>query len=89
MIGFGPLNGVITLRATLNPQPDGTFTVSNLDGTVVSVQPDGSEESRPGGTAGPFEKFIRNGEMGFFFAGTAFNSTTVHPYVIVETLPND
>ena len=32
-----------------------SYVVSNVDGTVLSIQPDGSQQSRPKGTAGPYE----------------------------------
>lgn len=31
------------------------FVVTNLDGTVLSIQPDGSQQTRVAGTAGPWE----------------------------------
>lgn len=43
------------LPGTINKQGENWVTVSNPDGTVLSVQPDGSYQSRPAGTAGPYE----------------------------------
>ena len=34
----------------------GKVVVENLDGTVMSVQPDGRVESRPAGSAGAYEQ---------------------------------
>lgn len=34
---------------------DGGVTISTADGAVLSVQPDGSYQTRPAGTAGPYE----------------------------------
>ena len=42
------------LPGSLN-QVDGGVTVSLPDGSVLSVQPDGSYQTRPAGTAGPYE----------------------------------
>lgn len=48
---------------SLNPQSNGffTLTISNTDGAVLSVQPDGSWQTRPAGTAGPYELCGLNG----------------------------
>lgn len=43
------------LSGSINKLSDGFITIINLDGTVLSVQPDGSYQSRPSGTAGPYE----------------------------------
>lgn len=40
---------------TLIAQPNGFFTAIRKDGTVDSVQPDGSLQTRPAGTAGAYE----------------------------------
>ncbi len=88
MIAVGTLGSPLTVRANLNPQPDGTVTVSNTDGTVMSIQPDGQEQTRPAGTAGPFEKAVQNGNILTFFVGTGFGGTHAYPFALVETLPN-
>lgn len=49
------------LLATIHPQGGGKVTLSNPDGTVISVNPDGGVETRPKGTAGPWELCIVNG----------------------------
>lgn len=43
-------------QSDLLPQPDGQYTVRVPNGGVLSVQPDGSLQSRPAGTTGPWEK---------------------------------
>ena len=88
MIAVGPLGGPLTARAGLNAQPDGTVTVSNVDGTVMSIQPDGSEQTRPAGTAGPFEKATKSANVLTFFAGSDFKATHAYTFGLVETLPN-
>ena len=51
----------MVLIARVIPQSNGKVTIANADGTVVSVQPDGSIESRPAGTAGDYEVATLNG----------------------------
>jgi len=51
-----PLDIVCKVVDHLNNQADGTVTVSNKDGTIVSVQPDGSVQSLPAGTNGAYER---------------------------------
>jgi hypothetical protein len=48
-----------TIIAALLDQGDGTVVASFLDGTVLSVQPDGSFQHRPEGTNGPWESAKR------------------------------
>lgn len=62
-IGTAPLTP-IRLADHLNQQADnGTVTVSLTDGTVLSIQPDGSQQTRPAGTAGPWEIARINGNV--------------------------
>ena len=56
-----PLLGPALTFDHLNDQGNGTFTASLADGTVVSIQPDGSRQTRSAGTAGPYEIFTLNG----------------------------
>jgi hypothetical protein len=43
---------------TTNPQPNNRVTVSLPNGNVFSMQPDGSRQTRPAGTNGPFEQAL-------------------------------
>ena len=56
MIGIGttPLAPLVA-ASHLIPQSGGLVTVAFADGTVLSVQPDGSQQHRPAGTAGAYE----------------------------------
>ena len=49
-----------------NDQGDGTVTLSRVDGTVVSCQPDGSIQSRPDGTNGPYERAVLSNSFVIF-----------------------
>ena len=61
-----PLVPVAT-DVTVNMQSDGVHaTLSNPDGTVVSIQPDGSRQTRPQGTAGPWEVCEISGALAIF-----------------------
>lgn len=61
------------LAQTLLQQSDGVFTVSNVDETVLSCQPDGTLQTRPKGTAGPYELCtVVGGYLTFTPAGTPF-----------------
>jgi hypothetical protein len=48
-------------------------------GKVLSVQPDGSEEVRPAGTAGAYEKFRDGGDVAIFepIAGVVYGKRLV------------
>lgn len=41
---------------------DGGVVISTASGEVLSVQPDGSYQTRPSGTAGPYEVAERDGK---------------------------
>lgn len=65
------------VAARLIEQDDGTVTVELPDGAVLSVQPDGRLETRPPGTAGPYERalpwgsvlvYVPDGQRGYALA---------------------
>ncbi len=60
LVGKTPLVDVVAADH-LNPQADGTVTVSNADGTVWSWQPGGFWETRPPGSAGGYERALPQG----------------------------
>ena len=71
------------IAKSLNPV--GSFyTVSNLDGTVRSVQPDGSIQARPAGTSGAFELCSKSA-LGLSYCP---DSQHVYVFALVESLPN-
>ena len=51
---------------TLLRQPNGFYTAVRKDGTVDSVQPDGTLQTRPAGTAGPYELCSVSGSFRFY-----------------------
>lgn len=58
MAKFGLVNLLATHDYyTVNDVGGGEFTISNPDGTVVSIQDDGSRQSRVNGTAGDWERW--------------------------------
>lgn len=82
MIAIGSASIVtMVLAEKLNPQPDGSVTVTFPRGasTVLSVQPDGRFETRPAGTSGPFERAILT-PQGLVFSPTSAVAFLV-PYV--------
>lgn len=84
MIAYG-LTPLTPLKAAnqLLAQPNGQFTVSLMNGEVLSCQPDGSLQTRPAGTAGPWELCtVNGGYLTFNPAGTPFT------FAFVASLPN-
>ena len=53
-IGAEPLTPLVEIDH-LASQPGGQVTAVFADGSVLSVQPDGTQQKRPAGTAGPYE----------------------------------
>lgn len=51
---------------TVIPQNNGKSTLANPDGTVVSIQPDGTRQTRPAGTAGPWELCTIQGALAVY-----------------------
>lgn len=56
---------------------DGGVVVSLPDGAVLSVQPDGSYEERPAGTAGPYEVAQVSGDKLVYNPGAFYVVATV------------
>ena len=54
-VGTTPLTDWVVARRVVDVG-GGKVVVENLDGTVMSVQPDGRVESRPAGSAGAYEQ---------------------------------
>lgn len=56
------MSATVCIRTSaLTPQADGRFTVRTVAGFILSVQPDGSLQTRPDDKAGPWETGVRNG----------------------------
>jgi hypothetical protein len=72
----------------INELPDGTVTVTFPVGsdTVLSIQPDGSVETRPHGTDGPFERAILAG--GRLIFAPLGSSGRVYIIPFASRLPN-
>lgn len=49
-----------------NALPNGKFTLSRGDGQVLSMQPDGTRQWRPAGTAGPYEQCSIEGDKAIY-----------------------
>jgi hypothetical protein len=66
-IGVEPFPAsAMRVAKSLNALGDGTYTVSNLDDTVMSVNPQGSVETRPAGTNGAWERCTRLGNVVYY-----------------------
>lgn len=61
-VGTQPLV-VLTAYDHTQDVGNGEVVVVKKDGTVLSIQPDGSQESRPAGTSGPYERAKVNGNL--------------------------
>ena len=85
MIGMSdkPLDITFIARERLNKGPNGTAIVVNGDGTVVSVQPDGSVQSRPAGTAGPYETATVVGDKLVYHSGGH-----IYAFALLSSIPN-
>lgn len=86
-IGIGDLpfpSETMRVAKALNAQGDGTYTISNLDETVMSVNPQGGVETRPAGTNGAWERCTRLGNVVYFNPiGEA-----VYPFAFAEGVPS-
>lgn len=71
---------------TLNLQPDGfyTLTINATTGEVLSVQPGGTFQTRPKGTAGPYERCGLNGNALVFCP----EGKTIYVLPFFEFVPN-
>lgn len=66
------------IPCTSSPTDAKYATLANLDGLVLSVQPDGSYQTRPAGTAGPWEVAEVAGDKRVYTVnGTTFVVLTV------------
>ena len=85
MIGMSdkPLDITFIARERLNKGPNGTAIVVNSDGTIVSVQPDGSIQSRPAGTAGPYETAKIDGNKLVYHSGGH-----IYAFALLNEVPN-
>ncbi len=65
-------------------QPNGFYTAARADGSIDSVQPDGTLQTRPAGTAGPYEFCSVSGNTRWYCP------TGAHIYGLpyVESVPN-
>ena len=83
--GSGSISNWV-IASSLNPQPDGTvtLTINPSNGDVLSVQVDGSWQTRPRGTAGPYEKAGINGNILVYCP----DDNHIYPYLFLETVPN-
>ena len=64
MIGIGTAAiGELRAMSRLIDIGDGMVVVELPDGTILSVQPDGRQETRPAGTRGVYERAIVSGQM--------------------------
>lgn len=81
-----PLPNLTDLRlaSTLKPSSNpGCVNVINTDGTVMSVQPNGTVETRPAGADGSFEQGIVNGA---FIVYSPFNQA-VYAFPLFQQVP--
>lgn len=95
MIAAGPLGGPLKVYQAKNVQPDGSITITKLDGSTLTVLEDGTErttEVTPPGTTGPWEKATpqTDGIVAFWhgLADSGQPQNRVNLWSIVETLPN-
>ncbi len=86
-VGTLPLTNLLVCEK-VNPQPDGTVTVSNVDGTVRSWQPGGYWETRPAGTAGGYEKALIVGGMLLYNSVAPDGSSWPACFAYFEKVPN-
>lgn len=88
-VGSAPLPNTYSLIACdhENPQSDGTVTLSNFDSTVRSCNLIGVWETRPAGTAGPWEKGIVSGSIITFHPGNDGKVERVFQFAYAEQVP--
>ena len=68
----------------VNTQPNGLVTISFADDQVMSVQPGGSVETRPAGTAGVYEVAYLDGQVVTFCP----DGMRPYPFAFVPRVPN-
>lgn len=85
-IGKNALVAGVIPAGSLNLQPGGfyTLTINGTTGEVLSVQPDGSFQTRPKGTAGPYECCGLNGNSLVYCPDGAH----IYAFPYFESVPN-
>lgn len=84
---FGSVNGgAWSSVAVAESAEPGYVNLAYPSGLVVSVQPDGSLQTRPAGTDGPYERGIVTGDLIVFgpYPGTAETGPISYPFALFE-----
>lgn len=88
MVGVGKDTLLSYTPMTLHAQPNGKVTASREDGQVLSVQPDGSHEWRPAGTAAAYELATVRGDKLIYNYRDAGGVLRVHVVPYISDLPD-
>lgn len=90
MIAVGPFGGPLKIRKSIDIQSDGSFAITNLDNSVMSVNADGTEKTAT--SVSFFEKCTRpaDGILCFWVGPNPdWHGFYANVFQIVEYLPND